>query len=73
MVPILPYLFGATGLPAVLIAAVLVGIALLASGAVVGLLSGAAMIKRALRQIAIGFGAALVTYLLGLLFHTAVG
>jgi VIT1/CCC1 family predicted Fe2+/Mn2+ transporter len=67
IVPVLPYLFGATGLLAVAIAAVLVGIALLATGAVVGLLSGASPLRRALRQLAIGFGAAAVTYLLGLL------
>ena len=71
LVPILPYLFGLSGLPAVLIAAGLVGVALLASGAVVGLLSGAPMVLRALRQLLIGYGAAAVTYLLGLLFNAA--
>lgn len=67
IVPVIPYLFGATGLLAIVISAVLVGIALLATGAVVGLLSGASPLRRALRQLAIGFGAAAVTYLLGLL------
>jgi VIT1/CCC1 family predicted Fe2+/Mn2+ transporter len=71
LVPILPYLFGLAGLPAIVIAAGLVGIALLASGAVVGLLSGAPMLWRALRQLLIGYGAAAVTYVLGLLFHAA--
>jgi VIT1/CCC1 family predicted Fe2+/Mn2+ transporter len=52
---------------AVLVSAALVGLALLATGAVVGLLSGASPLRRALRQLAIGFGAAAVTYLLGLL------
>jgi VIT1/CCC1 family predicted Fe2+/Mn2+ transporter len=70
IIPVLPYLFGLTGLTAVIVAAVLVGIALLATGAVVGLLSGADPVKRALRQLAIGFGAAGITYLLGLLFGT---
>ena len=56
---------------AVVVAAALVGIALLLSGAVVGLLSGAPMLLRALRQLLIGFGAAAVTYVLGLLFHAA--
>ena len=37
---------------------VLVGIALLSTGAMVGLLSGGAPLRRALRQLAIGFGAA---------------
>jgi VIT1/CCC1 family predicted Fe2+/Mn2+ transporter len=71
LVPILPYLLGASGLLAVVLAAVLVGIALLASGAVVGLLSGAPMLARALRQLLIGYGAAAVTYVLGLLFNAA--
>ena len=68
---ILPYLLGASGLLAIVIAAGLVGIALLASGAVVGLLSGAPMLLRALRQLLIGFGAAAVTYVLGLAFNAA--
>jgi len=40
---------------------------------VVGLLSGGPPIKRAVRQLAIGYGAAAVTYLLGLLFGGGVG
>lgn len=67
LVPILPYLFGATGPLAVGLSAGLVGVILLATGAIVGLLSGASPLRRALRQLAIGFGAAAVTYLLGLL------
>ena len=73
VIPVLPYLFGAQGLPAVLIAAVLVGLALIATGSIVGLLSGASPLKRAVRQLAIGFGAAGATYLLGLLFGVALG
>jgi VIT1/CCC1 family predicted Fe2+/Mn2+ transporter len=68
LIPVLPYLFGAAGLAAVVIAAASVGIALLGTGAVVGVLSGASPLRRALRQLAIGFGAAAATYLLGLLF-----
>jgi VIT1/CCC1 family predicted Fe2+/Mn2+ transporter len=71
-VPVLPYLFGASGLTAVVIAAVLVGIALLGTGAVVGLLSGTSPLRRALRQLAIGYGAAAATYLLGLAFGATV-
>jgi VIT1/CCC1 family predicted Fe2+/Mn2+ transporter len=70
IIAVLPYLFGLEGLAAVVVAAVLVGIALLGTGAVVGLLSGASPLRRALRQLAIGFGAAAVTYALGLLFGT---
>jgi VIT1/CCC1 family predicted Fe2+/Mn2+ transporter len=72
LIPVLPYLFGATGLTAVIIAAGAVGIALIGTGAVVGILSGASPLKRAIRQLAIGFGAAAATYALGLLFGAAV-
>jgi VIT1/CCC1 family predicted Fe2+/Mn2+ transporter len=72
MLPVLPYLFGMVGVGAIVVASVLVGIALLATGAVVGLLSGGPPLKRALRQLAIGFGAAGVTYVLGLLFGTTL-
>ncbi|WP_423919806.1 VIT1/CCC1 transporter family protein [Frigoribacterium sp. 2-23] len=73
VIAVLPYLFGLQGLVAVVVAAVLVGLALLGTGAIVGLLSGASPLKRALRQLGIGYGAAAVTYLLGLLFGTAGG
>ncbi|WP_445997119.1 VIT1/CCC1 transporter family protein [Okibacterium fritillariae] len=72
IIPIIPYLFGMGGLPALAVAAVLVGLALLVTGATVGVLSGASPLKRALRQLAIGYGAAIATYLLGLLFGTSV-
>jgi VIT1/CCC1 family predicted Fe2+/Mn2+ transporter len=73
LIPVLPYLLGATGWTAVAWAAGLVGIALVGTGAVVGVLSGASPARRALRQLAIGYGAAAVTYVLGLLFQTTVG
>jgi VIT1/CCC1 family predicted Fe2+/Mn2+ transporter len=44
-----------------------------ATGAVVGLLSGGPPLRRALRQLAIGYGAAAATYVLGLLFGANVG
>ena len=72
-IPVLPYLFGATDWTAVIIAAALVGITLLGTGAVVGILSGASPLKRALRQLGIGYGAAAVTYLLGLAFSASTG
>jgi VIT1/CCC1 family predicted Fe2+/Mn2+ transporter len=68
IIPVLPYLFGLQGYVALVVAAVLVGIALLGTGVVVGLLSGGPPVKRALRQLAIGYGAAAATYVLGLLF-----
>jgi len=73
LIPVLPYLFGLQGTVAVVVAAVLVGIALLATGIVVGLLSGGPPVRRAVRQLMIGYGAATVTYLLGLLFGTGAG
>ncbi|WP_241744410.1 VIT1/CCC1 transporter family protein [Cellulosimicrobium arenosum] len=73
LIPVLPYLLGSSGFPAVALAAALVGIALLATGATVGLLSGTSPLSRALRQIAIGYGAAAATYVLGLVFGATVG
>jgi VIT1/CCC1 family predicted Fe2+/Mn2+ transporter len=73
VIPVLPWIFGLSGVAAVIVALVLVGIALLATGATVGLLSGASPLRRALRQLAIGFGAAAVTYLLGLAFGVTLG
>jgi vacuolar iron transporter family protein len=68
LIPVLPYLLGLTGGQAVLVACTLVGVSLLVTGAITGLLSGTSPLTRALRQLAIGFGAAGVTYALGLLF-----
>ncbi|MDQ1589089.1 MAG: vacuolar iron transporter family protein [Microbacteriaceae bacterium] len=73
LIPVLPYLFGLQGATAVVVASVLVGLVLLGTGAIVGLLSGASPLKRALRQLAIGFGAAAATYALGLLFGATLG
>lgn len=73
IIPVLPYLFGLSGTTAVVVAAVLVGIALLSTGVIVGLLSGAPPMRRALRQLLIGYGAAAVTYVLGLLVGGGVG
>ncbi|WP_159807785.1 VIT1/CCC1 transporter family protein [Cellulomonas citrea] len=71
VIPVIPYLLGATGGVAVAWSAGLVGAALLTTGAVVGLLSGSSPAARALRQLAIGWGAAGLTYLLGLSFGSA--
>ncbi|HEX5858098.1 MAG TPA: VIT1/CCC1 family protein [Microbacterium sp.] len=72
IIPVLPWMFGLSGLAAVILALVLVGIALLATGAMVGLLSGGSPLRRALRQLLIGYGAAAITYCLGLLFGVSV-
>lgn len=73
LVPILPYIFGASGIFAMVLSLILVGTALLLTGGIVGLLSGASAAKRGFRQLGIGYGAALVTYLLGLIFGATVG
>lgn len=72
IIPILPWLFGLSGVPAMALAAVLVGIVLMVTGGVVGVLSGSSPLKRALRQLAIGYGAAAATIVLGRLFGTSV-
>ncbi|MFT4135111.1 VIT1/CCC1 transporter family protein [Microbacterium sp.] len=73
IIPVLPWLFGLSGAPAIVLALALVGAALMGTGAAVGLLSGAPPLRRGLRQLAIGFGAAAVTYALGLLFGVSLG
>ena len=70
--PLIPYILGLTGVAAITVAAAIVGVALLFTGGVVGILSGQAPTPRALRQLLVGYGAAGVTYLLGLLFGTSV-
>ena len=73
LVPVLPFLLGLTGTAALVTAAVLVGAALMVTGAVVGMLSGAPPLRRALRQLAVGAAAATVTYALGSVFGATVG
>ena len=73
IIPVLPWLFGLSGTVAVLVALGLVGVALMATGAAVGVLSGGSPLRRALRQLAIGFGAAAITYVVGLAFGVTLG
>ncbi|MDJ1370766.1 VIT1/CCC1 transporter family protein [Gulosibacter molinativorax] len=72
LIPVLPWIFGLEGMTAVIVSAAIVGIALLLTGGIVGVLSGATPWKRALRQLIIGYGAAAITYLLGLAFGGVV-
>jgi VIT1/CCC1 family predicted Fe2+/Mn2+ transporter len=72
-VPVLPFLFGLEGTAALVTATVLVGLALLLTGAIVGMLSGGPPLRRGLRQLAVGAGAAGATYALGLLFGATLG
>ncbi|WKD60673.1 VIT family protein [Corynebacterium ciconiae DSM 44920] len=72
LIPIVPFLFGLPTTAAAVVAIVLVGVALILTGGVVGVLSGAPPAKRAVRQLAIGLGAAGVTWLLGTVFGTSI-
>ncbi|MGQ0573836.1 MAG: VIT1/CCC1 transporter family protein [Pseudonocardia sp.] len=72
-VPVLPFVVGLDGDAALVTAAVLVGLALMLTGATVGVLSGGPPLRRALRQFGIGLGAAAVTYGLGLLLGSTIG
>jgi vacuolar iron transporter family protein len=72
-VPLLPFLSGLDGLAALFTAVILVSLALMLTGATVGVLTGGPPLRRALRQLAIGLGAAGCTYLLGLLFGATHG
>ncbi|NME88424.1 VIT1/CCC1 transporter family protein [Corynebacterium stationis] len=68
LIPIIPFIFGMDVLPGAIVAIVLVSLALMTTGGITGLISGKPPLLRALRQLAIGLGAAGITYLLGLLF-----
>ncbi|MDO5493972.1 MAG: VIT1/CCC1 transporter family protein [Nesterenkonia sp.] len=72
LIPIIPFLLGATGLTALLIACGLVAVALMVTGGIVGLLSGSSPLTRGLRQLGIGLGAAAITYVVGSLLDVAV-
>lgn len=73
LIPLLPFFFPLGVWSAMITAVILVGVALLFTGGIVGVLSGASPLPRALRQLAIGYGAAAVTYALGLAFGTVTG
>lgn len=72
LIPLLPFLLGFTGMTAIVAATAVVGIALLFTGGVVGILSGQAPAPRAFRQLLIGYAAAGITYALGWLFGVSV-
>ncbi len=73
LIPVLPFLFGLQGAVAIGLSAGLVGVTLLGTGVVVGLLSGGPPLRRALRQLLIGYGAAAITYAVGLAFGGGFG
>ncbi|MDN8579124.1 VIT1/CCC1 transporter family protein [Corynebacterium bovis] len=73
VVPVLPFILGLQGTAAAVLSCVLVSVALMLTGGLVGLLSGMSPGRRALRQWVIGMGAAAVTYGLGALFNVTTG
>lgn len=72
LIPLLPFLLGFTGMTAIISSTVIVGAALMFTGGVVGILSGQSPAPRAFRQLLIGYGAAGITYLLGLTFGVSL-
>lgn len=72
VLPLLPYLCGLSGLLGAAISVLIVGISLFLTGSLVSVLSGRSAWRGALRQVAIGYGAAAVTFVLGLIFGTSV-
>jgi VIT1/CCC1 family predicted Fe2+/Mn2+ transporter len=70
-IPILPFLV-TSGTTAIVAAAVVVGVALFATGTTVGLLTGGPLVRRGLRQLGIGAAAAVVTYGLGRILGTTI-
>ncbi|WKD58901.1 VIT1/CCC1 transporter family protein [Corynebacterium caspium] len=71
-IPLLPFLFGLNPIHGGIIALVLVAISLLFTGGMTGILSGKPPLLRALRQLAVGLGAAAITYGLGAAFGTVL-
>lgn len=65
VVPLLPFLFGVTAAGAVVASALLSAAALTAVGAVISAFTGRPAWRSGLRMVAIGGGAAVVTYLIG--------
>lgn len=68
LLPVIPFLLGITGATALIIATTSVGIALLITGGLVGVLSGQPPLWRAIRQLLIGILVGASTYGLGALF-----
>lgn len=72
LIPVIPFFFNMPQMAAGIVGTVLVGLALMVTGAITGVLSGKPPLMRALRQLAVGMLAAGVTYLLGMLFGVVV-
>jgi VIT1/CCC1 family predicted Fe2+/Mn2+ transporter len=73
VVPLLPFLLGVIAGGAVVVSALLSGVALAGVGAAISVFTGRSMWRSGLRMVAIGGGAAAVTYLIGSLVGVTVG
>jgi VIT1/CCC1 family predicted Fe2+/Mn2+ transporter len=71
IVPVLPYLF-LTGSAAIVVSAVLSGLALFGVGAAITIVTGRGVIRSGIRQLAFGLAAATITYGIGTLFGAAI-
>ncbi len=65
IIPVLPYLFGGAGSLAIVLAAIISGLALFTVGAAVSLLTGRGLLISGTRMVVIGGGASIVTFLIG--------
>ncbi|MCS4535406.1 VIT1/CCC1 transporter family protein [Corynebacterium sp. HS2168-gen11] len=72
LIPLLPFIVFSSAVVAGISAVVLVSFALMCTGAITGILSGKPPLARAMRQLIIGLGAAVVTYALGAAFGVAL-
>ncbi|MCX7065509.1 MAG: VIT1/CCC1 transporter family protein, partial [Proteobacteria bacterium] len=70
LVPLLPFLLGAGGLAA---SGALTGASLFGLGATISLFTGRRALRGGMRMLAVGAGAAGLTYALGYLFGVSVG
>lgn len=73
LIPLMPFLFGLQGSAALITSAACAGVSLMLVGGTLSLFSGRSALYGALRMLAIGGGAGVVTYLIGSLFGAAVG
>ncbi len=71
VVPVIPFLF-LTGTTAIVVSAVLAGLALFGVGASITVLTGRGVLRSGLRQLAFGMAAAAITYGIGTLLGTAI-
>jgi VIT1/CCC1 family predicted Fe2+/Mn2+ transporter len=71
IVPVIPYLF-LSGPAAIVVSAILAGLALFGVGAAITLVTGRGVIRSGLRQLAFGLAAAAITFGIGTLFGAAI-